>query len=308
MAKVLITGGAGFIGSNLAKALDSISHEVITLDIKNIKKQNHIVADVTDKDALKKACKDTDYIFHLAAVTSPPEFLDPMGDNYRINVIGTYNVLAAGLSVGVKRVIIASSSSVYGNVNSLASEELLPKQYDNFYPLSKLINELTAKTFVKYGLETISLRYFNTYGMEKMKGKYSSVIWKFIDDMMNGRQPVIYGDGTQSRDFIYVDDVVRATILAMDRGVPGEAYNVGTGISTSFNEVFRIIKELTGYRGEPRYVPNPYKSYQKFTRADTAKAKKELGFEAEYNIRAGVKKILDELSYIYKNKRQKNLD
>ncbi|MGC9146138.1 MAG: NAD-dependent epimerase/dehydratase family protein, partial [Nitrososphaeria archaeon] len=224
MTKVLITGGAGFIGSNLAKVLNSMGHEVITLDIKNIKKQNHIVADVTDKDVLKKACKGIDYIFHLAAVTSPPEFLDLMSDSYSINVLGTYNVLAAGLSEGVRRVIIASSSSVYGNINTTASEELLPKQYDNFYPLSKLINELTAKAFFKYGLETISLRYFNTYGMEKMKGKYSSVIWKFIDDIMNGRQPVIYGDGTQSRDFIYVDDVVRATILAMDRGAPGEAY------------------------------------------------------------------------------------
>jgi len=308
MVNILITGGTGFIGLNLAKALQEQGHNVLTFDIKPSNFSNHIIGNVLDTKAIKEAVKGSEYVFHMAAVTAPPEFEDPNGISYQVNVMGTYNVLTASLSEGVKRVILASSSSVYGNINGIMKEDSLPESYTNLYPTSKLINEITAKTFLNYGLETICLRYFNTYGIEKDKGKYSSVVWKFIDDMMNGRQPVIYGDGTQSRDFIYVDDVVRATILAMYRGVPGEAYNVGTGISTSFNEVFRTVKELTGYRGEPRYVPNPYKSYQKFTRADTAKAKNELGFEAKYSIREGVKKILDELSYIYKNKRQKNLD
>ncbi len=295
MANVLITGGAGFIGSNLAKKLSDLGHGVTTLDIRQSNWQNHVMADVRDIKLVKKACMGMDYVFHLAAVTSPPEFENPLGEGYMVNVMGTYNVLASSLSEGVKRVILASSSSVYGDMKTAAAEESLPGQYGNFYPLSKLINELTARTFLRYGLETISLRYFNTYGMEMGKGKYSSVIWKFIDDMMNKGQPAIFGDGSQRRDFIYIEDVVRATTLAMNKGKPGEAYNVGTGVSTTFNEIFKAVKEEMSYKGEPKYISNPFKSYQAFTQADTTKARKGLGFKAMYDIKEGVRKILVQL-------------
>lgn len=295
MAKVLVTGGAGFIGSNLARALSELGHDVITLDIRGSGRTNHIVADVVNAQSVKSACAGMDYVFHLAAVTSPPQFDDPLGEGYRVNVMGTYNVLSSSLSNGVKRVVLASSSSVYGNTKTATMEDDLPDEYSNFYPLSKLINELTARTFLKYGLETVSLRYFNTYGMEREKGMYSSVIWKFIDDILNRRQPVIFGDGTQSRDFIYVEDVARATIIAMDKGRPGKAYNVGTGISTTFNDILNIVSEEMGYGGKPKYIQNPLKSYQAFTRADTRRAMSELGFQAAYDMRTGIRKTLERL-------------
>jgi len=155
---------------------------------------------------------------------------------------------------------------------------------------------MTAKSFKSYGLETISLRYFNTYGIgENSKGSYSSVIWKFIDDIRNERRPIIYGDGKQRRDFIYVEDTARASVMAIENGVPGETYNVGTGVSTEFNEIFKIIREEMNYDGTPQYIPNPLRSYQVFTQADMNKTKRELKFEPSYDLRRGVRKILEQL-------------
>ena len=210
--------------------------------------------------------------------------------------MGTYNVLAASSRHGIKRVILASSSSVYGSQMKISKEDDIPGKYSNFYPVSKFFNEITAKTFNFYGLETIALRYFNTYGIgENSKGSYSSIIWKFIEDIRNGKRPVIYGDGRQKRDFIYVEDTANASVLAMENGVSGEAYNVGTGTSTEFNQIFLIIKEEMGYDGEPQYIPNPLKSYQMFTQADMTKSMRELKFEPKYDIRKGVRKILEEI-------------
>ena len=155
---------------------------------------------------------------------------------------------------------------------------------------------MTAKSFRSYGLETILLRYFNTYDIgENSKGSYSSVIWKFIDDIRNGRRPIIYGDGKQRKDFIYVEDTARASIMAMENGVPGETYNVGTGVSTEFNEIFQIVKEEMNYDGSPEYIPNPLRSYQMFTQADMSKTKRELKFAPEYDVIKGVRKMLEEI-------------
>ena len=296
--EILVTGGSGFIGRNIVKILKYKGHTVTTLDIKgkNSESDRHIIGDIRDRDTVERAAKGKDYVFHLAATTSPPEFEDLSGIGYETNIVGTYNVLAASSRHGIKRVILASSSSVYGSQMKISREDDIPGIYSNFYPVSKFFNEITAKTFNFYNLETIALRYFNTYGIgENSKGSYSSIIWKFIEDIRNGRRPVIYGDGKQSRDFIYVEDTANASVLAMENGVSGEAYNIGTGISTQFNEIFHIIKEETGYEGDPEYTPNPLKSYQMFTQADMTKTKRELKFEPEYNIRNGVRKILNEI-------------
>ncbi|MGC8995526.1 MAG: NAD-dependent epimerase/dehydratase family protein [Thermoplasmata archaeon] len=299
---ILVTGGSGFIGRNIVRKLKEKGHYVITLDLKdkNSVSDEHIKGDVRNIKLMLKVTENTDVIFHLAAVTSPPEFEDLLSEGFETNVIGTYNVMAAAVKNNVKRIIIASSSSVYGNSKSVSVEDAIPENYLNFYPASKRINELTAKVFTNYGLETVSLRYFNTYGIgENTKGSYASVIWKFIDDIMNGRVPVIYGDGTQRRDFIYVEDSARASILAMERGRNGEVYNVGTGVSTDFNTVFNIIKEEMNFDKDPIYIPNPLKSYQMFTQADITKSKRDLGFEPEYDIRKGVRKILEELTNLH---------
>ena len=301
---ILVTGGSGFIGRNIVKILKEEGNTVGTYDIKdkNSESDYHIMADIRNLKMLEKACSGIDYVFHLAAVTSPPEFENFTGEGYEVNVIGTYNVLAASTKNSVKRVILASSSSIYGDIKQAAVETHLPKNYSNFYPMTKIINEMTARLISKYGLETVSLRYFNTYGAgENSKGDYSSVIWKFIDAIRNNKKPIIFGDGTQSRDFIYVEDSAKASVLAMKNGTPGEAYNVGTGKSTDFNTVFQIVKEEMGYQGQPEYVPNPLKSYQTFTLADITKTMGELKFGPRYDIRDGVKKMIEEASNIGKN-------
>ena len=296
---ILVTGGSGFIGRNIVKMLKEEGNTVGTYDIrdKNSVSDYHIMSDVRNLKMLEKACSGIDYVFHLAAVTSPPEFENLTGEGYEVNVMGTYNVLAASAKNNVKRVILASSSSVYGDIKEAARESELPAAYSNFYPMTKRINEMTARLFNEYGLETVSLRYFNTYGVgENSKGEYSSVIWKFIDSIRNGKNPAIFGDGTQRRDFIYVEDTARASVLATKNGTPGESYNVGTGKSTDFNTIFHIVKEEMGYQGEAEHVPNPLKSYQMFTLADVTKTGEELKFETRYDIRDGVKKIIKEIS------------
>ncbi len=294
---ILVTGGSGFIGRNIVRVLKEDGNTVGTYDIKdkNSESDYHIMGDVRNLKMLEKACSGIDCVFHLAAVTSPPEFENLTGEGYEVNVIGTYNVLAASAKNNVKRVILASSSSIYGNLKQGAVETQLPDTFSNFYPMTKRINEMTAKLISKYGLETISLRYFNTYGVgENSKGDYSSVIWKFIDAIRNNKRPTIFGNGKQSRDFIYVEDTARASVLAIRNGTPGEAYNIGTGRTTDFNTIFQIVKEETSYHGVAEYVPNPLKSYQMFTLADITKAKEELKFEPKFGIREGVKEMLKE--------------
>ena len=221
---ILVTGGSGFIGRNIVRILKEEGNTVGTYDMKgkNSNSDYHIMSDVRNLKMLEKACNGIDYVFHLAAVTSPPEFENLTGEGYEVNVMGAYNVLAASAKNNVKRVILASSSSVYGDIREAAVEMRIPETYSNFYPLTKRINEMTSKLFSKYGLETVSLRYFNTYGLgENSKGDYSSVIWKFIDAIRNDKRPIIFGDGKQSRDFVFVEDSARASVLAMKNGTPG---------------------------------------------------------------------------------------
>ena len=292
---ILVTGGSGFIGRNIVKLLKEQGDTVATLDIKdkNSVADYHIICDVRNRQMVDKALSGIDYVYHLAAVTSPPEFENLTGEGYDVNVLGTYNVLAASQANKVKRVVIASSSSVYGDASKVTSEDSLPETYSNFYPLTKRINEMTAKLFNEYGAETIALRYFNTYGIgENSKGPYSSVIWKFIESIRKGEQPVIYGDGRQSRDFIYVRDTARASVLAMKKGKPGEVYNVGTGKSTDFNTIFGIVKEEMKYEEVAKFTPNPLNSYQMFTQANISKTVRELGFAPEYDVRKGVREMM----------------
>ena len=295
---VLVTGGSGFIGRNIVKVLKEKGNKVGSLDIKekNSVADYHITCDIRNRHMVEKALKGIDQVFHLAAITSPPEFENLMADGYDVNVLGTYNILAASQVNKVKKVVIASSSSIYGNSSGMTSEDSPPKKFGNFYPLTKMINEMTAKMFKDYGLEVVALRYFNTYGIgENSKGPYSSVIWKFIESIRNSKKPVIYGDGKQSRDFVYVKDVAIASLLSMEKGVPGETYNIGSGRSTAFNAIFDIVKRETGYEGEAEYVKNPLKSYQEFTLADISKSKRILDYSPQFDIRMGVRDILDSL-------------
>ena len=293
--KVLVTGGSGFIGRNIIKQCKERGLETVSFDTEgNGDADIHFRGSVLDFTLLKKAMSGCDYAFHLAATTSPPQFEEPGNDGYEVNVMGTFNALQAAYENDVKRVVLASSSAIYGDMTKAVSEDMLPNSYKNAYPVTKKVNEITARFFSSSSkLETVALRYFNTYGVgENSKAQYASVIWRFVRALQSRQIPVIYGDGTQSRDFIYVEDTARASILAMEKGIPGEAYNIGTGVTTSFKDIYHVVVEEMHSDMEPRYVPNPLKNYQYFTQANVAKAGRDLGFKPEFDLRAGIRKMI----------------
>ena len=294
--KSLVIGGSGFIGRNIIELLNVKGHYTVSYDIakKDSGANNHIIGDICDYNKLNNSMKDVDYVFNLAAVTSPPEFEDINSKGYEINVMGTYNVLKAAYKNNIKKVILASSSAVYGNTKEPVKEGMVTNAYPNLYAVTKYTNEITARSFsLLRHLDSVYLRYFNTYGLgENSKGAYSSIFHKFIEDIKNKKHPVIFGDGTQRRDFIYIKDNARASVLAMEKGKTGEAYNIGTGVSTNFNTIYKIIREEMNSNIEPKYEKNPFSSYQMFTQANIEKAKMDLGFIPEYDIRAGVKEMI----------------
>lgn len=297
IVKILVTGGSGFIGSNIRKECEKIGWETISLDLVQKKEsETNVKGSIEDFDLLLKLTKDVDIVFHEAAVTSPPEFESVARSSFQINVNGTLNVLTAAVKGGVKKVVLASSSAVYGDINVPGKEDMMMPAYGNLYPLTKSINEQTASYFSRTGnLETVCLRYFNTYGLgENSKGPYTSVISKFIEDLKASKTPVIFGNGSQRRDFVYVDDVAKANVLAARNGKSGEIYNVGTGKSTQFKDIYRIVSEEMGKDIEPAYKPIPYNSYQIYTQADPTKSMEKLEFKTTYSIRDGVQKMLFE--------------
>ncbi len=293
--KVLVTGGSGFIGRNIIRQCKERGWETVSFDTESGgNADTNVTGSVLDFNLLRKAIMGCDYVFHLAATTSPPQFEEPGNNGYEVNVMGTFNTLQAAFENGINRVVLASSSAIYGDMTEAANEDMLPNAYKNAYPVTKKINEITAKFFTSSSsVETVALRYFNTYGAgENSKAQYASVIWRFVRAMQSQQIPLIYDDGTQSRDFIYVEDTARASILAMEKGIPGEAYNIGTGVTTSFNDIYRIVAEEMHSDVKPRYVSNPLKNYQYFTQANIAKARRDLGFEPEFDLRAGIRKMI----------------
>lgn len=296
--KSLIIGGSGFIGRNIIDLLNKKQYYTISYDIseKNDDANEYINGDIMDFEKLNKSMKDIDYVFNLASVTSPPQFEDIDSKGYEINIMGTYNILKAAYKNNVKKVILASSSAVYGDIKVPAKEDMVTDAYPNLYAVTKYTNELTARSFsLLRHLDSVYLRYFNTYGNgENTKGAYSSIFHKFIEDLKSNKTPLIFGDGTQRRDFIYIKDNAHASILAMEKGKSGEAYNIGTGISTDFNTIYKIIKEEMKSNIEPKYIKNQFSSYQMFTQANMEKAKRDLGFYPEYDIRSGVRDMLNQ--------------
>jgi UDP-glucose 4-epimerase len=299
--RFLITGGEGFIGRNLHRLLKSEGHEVITLDIAG--DPDYLIS-ITDSERIMNLNDGFDGIFHLAAMTSPPQFeYDPLM-GFQVNTYGTLNVLEMAKRMNIKRVLIASSSAVYGYSMSISEELNLPDRYFNLYPITKIVDEQLARYYsIRNEVECISLRYFNTFGYgENSKGMYSSPISKFLEAAVKDEPIVVYGDGTQRRDFIYIDDNVRCTYLAFINGKPGESYNVGTGISTDYNTIAAMVKDITGSKSEIVHVPNPFKSYQMFTQADMTKSEKELKFTAKYTLR----KAIEDMYRKYKSEKYLN--
>lgn len=265
--RCLVTGGAGFIGSNLVHTLVAEGHKVRVLDnfatgnfeniepaIKNI---DLVVGDLTKREDVLRAVDGVDVVFHQAALPSVPRSVaDPYSTN-RVNNEGTLNVFLAARDAGVKRVIYASSSSVYGNNKNLPKEEKMVFKPMSPYAASKMANEVYGRLFYElYGLETVGLRYFNVFGpRQNPNSQYAAVIPKFIAALLKGESPVIYGDGEQSRDFTFISDVVKGNILAAKaEGAAGEVFNIARGQRINLNELLDLLKKIMGKNVKALYT------------------------------------------------------
>jgi len=267
VATYLITGAAGFIGSSLARALLERGEGVRGLDNFSTGKRENIAdlarlefrtADLLDLAAITEACRGVDYVLHEAAIPSVPKSVAEPAACNRANVEGTVNLLIAARDARVKRVVYAGSSSIYGESPTLPKREDMTPDPISPYAVSKLAGELYMRSFYRiYGLETVTLRYFNVFGPHQDAGsQYSGVLAKFIMLMLKGEQPTIYGDGEQSRDFTYIDNVVAANLLACSAPaaqVAGRAFNAATGTRITLNRTFEILKQMTGYSGPAQY-------------------------------------------------------
>ncbi len=298
--KILVTGGAGFIGSNLAEAL-SKEHRVIALDnlylgkSENLNKEIEFVkGSVMDEELLGKTSKDCDFIFHDAALSSSPMFKEDPRNGIEVNVIGFMNVMKAALSNGVRKVIYASSSSLYSG-NPLPFSENQKITAKTFYEASFHSREILAQTYYyENNLSSIGLRYFSVYGpKESHKSRYANNISQFLWDMMQGRSPVIYGDGMQSRDFTFINDILSANILATTSNIDFGIFNVGTGIGKSFNDIVSLINSEMGASIESKYIQNPLKNYVQDTLADISLITASLGYSPQWTVEKGIKFLLE---------------
>jgi UDP-glucose 4-epimerase len=290
MKVCLVTGGAGFIGSHLVDALVVQGHQVRVLDnfstgnpanLDNVRSQIELIeGDVTDPETLKAATEGVELVFHQAALASVSRSLsDPLA-THEVCATGTLRLLLAAREAGVRRVIYAASSSAYGNSEKLPKRETDTLRPASPYAVAKLAGEKYCAVFsALYGLETVRLRYFNVFGpRQSPNNPYAAVIPLFLQALLNGRSPVVHGDGLQSRDFTYVDDVIQANLLAAKaQRVSGKVYNIAFGHRTSLLELLRFANDLLGTDIKPIFAP-PRPGDVRHSLADTALAQTELGF------------------------------
>lgn len=307
MAKYLVTGAAGFIGSSLARALLDRGEQVRGVDNFTTGKRENLngilnridfrESDILDADAMHQACQGIDFVLHQAAIPSVPKsVLDPLGSN-RANVDGTANLLVAARDAKVKRVVYAASSSAYGDTPTLPKYEAMPPDPISPYAVAKLASEYYMVSFYRcYGLETVSLRYFNVFGpRQDPSSPYSGVLAKFTTFMLRGEQPVIFGDGEQSRDFTYIDNAVSANLLACTAPAAqcaGRVFNVATGRRVTLNETVEILKKLTGYKGAAKYASERGGDI-KHSLADITLAQKHLGYKPLVDFEEGLSRTVE---------------
>jgi|WetSurMetagenome_2_1015567.scaffolds.fasta_scaffold129460_2 nucleoside-diphosphate-sugar epimerase len=298
--KALVTGGAGFIGSHLVDALVAAKCDVTVLDnlstghlsnLSHLKNQiTFIEADIRDSVSVMKASAGCDVIFHEAAVVSVPQTVREPVVSAMVNDIGTLTVLEAARKHNVKRTILASSCAVYGDNPGLPKVEIMPAKPMSPYAVQKRTGELNARLYHElYGVETVCLRYFNVYGpRQDPSSPYSGVISVFLTRATEKRKPVIYGDGAQSRDFVFVKDVVRANLLsACAKGASGTCFNVGTGRSIQVNQLWDSISRLSGIRIDAEHVAQRPGDIRD-SLADISLAGEVLGFSPEYEFEKGL--------------------
>lgn len=300
--RYLVTGGAGFIGSNMVDELVRRGHDVAVLDdlstgkeanLAGVRKKIDFRADsITDLEAVQAACRGMDYVIHLAARTSVPKsVVDPLETN-RVNIDGTLNVLVAARDAKVRRFVYAASSSAYGETPTLPKIESMPPEPISPYGVTKYVGELYAQVFGRvYGLENASVRYFNVFGpRQDPTSQYSGVLSRFMLAVIEGQPPVVYGDGEQSRDFTYIDNVVDETLRACEAsGASGKVFNGGTGVRITLNEVLKLLEKITGRKVQAKYEP-PRAGDIRDSQADISLARKVLGYEPRVLFEEGLKR------------------
>jgi UDP-glucose 4-epimerase len=314
VAVFVVTGGAGFIGSHLVEALIERGERVRVVDdlssgkLENLNRAGRGVGDgggdgpiqllrgdVTDRGLVRAALRGASGVFHEAAQVSVPASIRDPELSYRVNVMGTLNVLEAARAERVGKVVFAASSAAYGDDPRLPKvEDMTPKPLSP-YASGKLAGEALLSTWGRaFGLETVALRYFNVYGpCQSDDSPYSGVIALFARRVLEHRAPTIFGDGQQSRDFVYVEDVVRANLLAMDRTLePGAVINIGTGESVTIQSLYRRMADLAGFEGEPNHSPARAGDVP-HSLASIERARSWLGFEPRVQLTEGLRRTLD---------------
>jgi len=303
---VLVTGGAGFIGSHIASALVESGARVRVVDNlstgyeKNVEAigsdVDFVKADVADDQALNKVLRDVELIFHEAAIPSVPRSVDKPTETHKASVDATFKLLLAARDHKVRRVIYAASSSAYGDQPELPKREDMRPAPLSPYAVAKLVGEYYCQVFTRvYGLETVSLRYFNVFGpRQDPTSQYSGVISRFMSALMNGAEPVIYGDGEHSRDFTYISNVVDANLRAAESpDAVGEIINIANGHRTTLNELLETMKRVTGKsQVTARYEP-PRAGDVRDSLADLTQARTLLGYKPRVNLEDGIRLTFD---------------
>jgi nucleoside-diphosphate-sugar epimerase len=302
----LVTGGAGFIGSHIASALMANGARVRVLDNlatghrENIDEiggdVDFIEGSVADEDLLARVLDGVELVFHEAAIPSVPRSVEAPRQTHIASVDGTFSLLLAARDKGVRRVVYAASSSAYGDQPTLPkSEQMLPDPLSP-YAVAKLVGEYYCQAFTRvYGLETVSLRYFNVFGPRQDPGsQYSGVVSRFISTLLSGERPVIYGDGEQSRDFTYIDNVVSANLKAATAaGASGKVINVANGERITLNQLLEELKGLTGNPDVTAEYREPRVGDVRHSLADISRARELLGYESKVDLRQGLQRTID---------------
>lgn len=307
MATYLVTGCAGFIGSSITEALVRRGDTVRGLDNFETGKRENVAAfrnriefaecDLRDAEAVAAACRGIDYIFHTAALPSVPRSVKDPRTSHTANIDGTFNLLEGARAAGVKRVVYSASSSAYGNQPGFPRRETMAPAPIAPYPVQKLMGEFYMASYWQvFGLETVSLRYFNIFGPRQVPDSpYSGVMAKFALQMLRGERPTIFGDGEQGRDFTYIDNVVSANFLAAAapaQKVAGRVFNIACGGRHTLNETFRVLAELFDFHEQPVYGP-PRTGDVRDSLADIAAAREAFGYEPLVGFEEGLRRTAE---------------
>ena len=303
--RYVVTGGAGFIGSNTVDELVRRGETVIVLDDLSSGKEDNLAevrskisfikGSITDLEAVRKAMQSADYVIHLAARTSVPRSVKDPIDTNKINVEGTLNVLVAARDAKVKRVVFAASSSAYGETPTLPKVETMQPEPISPYGVAKYAGELYAQMFGRvYGLENVSLRYFNIFGpRQDPDSPYSGVLARFCTAFLEKTQPLVFGDGEQSRDFTFVENAVAANLLACEApSASGKVFNIGTGTRITLNQTLALLTNLTGNELETKYEP-PRDGDIRDSQADITQARELLNYEPLVTFEEGLRRTVE---------------